>query len=110
MPLSNAVRSITQARSRGTTRWVGPRLFAAFTLLLASMLAPLAMAQPENLLAGKKPLHSDGVKNAIRLTDGMLSNEGDEWLTDVTSRFSYARSFVRSEERRVGNECRSRGS
>ena len=94
MPLSNAVRSITQVRSSGNTRWVGPKLLAAFTLLLASMLAPLAMAQAENLLAGKKPLHSDGVKNAIRLTDGMLSNEGDEWLTDVTARFSSARSFV----------------
>ena len=53
-----------------------------------------AAAEPQNLLAGKKPIRSEGVKNAVRLTDGLLSNEGDEWLTDVTSRFSSAHSFV----------------
>jgi len=62
--------------------------------VLATAIAPEAKAQVENLLAGKKPLHSDGVKNVVRLTDGMLTNEGDEWLTDLTSRFSSARSFV----------------
>ncbi len=94
MSFSNVVRPITQARSRGIARQVGPWLFAASTLLVASIPASLAMAQPEDLLVGRRPLHSEGVKNAVRLTDGLLSNEGDEWLTDVTARFSSARSFV----------------
>jgi len=53
-----------------------------------------AAAEPQSLLAGKLPIHSEGVKDPQRLTDGLYSNEGDEWLTDVTSRFLTARSFV----------------
>jgi hypothetical protein len=54
----------------------------------------MARAEPQSLIAGKLPSRSEGVKNPNRLTDGVFSNEGDEWLTDVTSRFSSARSFV----------------
>ena len=54
----------------------------------------MARAEPESLIAGKLPSHSQGVKNVGRLTDGVYGNEGDEWLTDVTARFSSARSFV----------------
>ncbi len=92
MSFSNVVLSITPAR--GSARRVGPWLLGALVLLVASIFAPSAMAQPEDLLVGRRPVHSEGVKNAVRLTDGLLSNEGDEWLTDVTSRFSSARSFV----------------
>jgi hypothetical protein len=94
MSLFNVVRSITPAPFRGIVRWTRPWFLAVFALLLASVVASKAMAQPQDLLAGRRPLHSDGVNNAIRLTDGILSNEGDEWLTDLTSRFSSARSFV----------------
>jgi hypothetical protein len=94
MSSSNVVRSITQARSRGIARRVGPWLLATLTSLVASILASSAMAQPQDLLVSRRPVHSAGVKNAVRLTDGLLSNEGDEWLTDVTARFSSARSFV----------------
>jgi hypothetical protein len=61
---------------------------------LVSAFSTTARAEPRSLIAGKLPSRSDGVKNANRLTDGVFSNEGDEWLTDVTSRFSSARSFV----------------
>jgi hypothetical protein len=57
-------------------------------------LAGVAAAEPQDLLAGKRPVRSSGVKNVARLTDGILSNEGDEWLTDITARFSSAKSFV----------------
>ncbi|HEX7508234.1 MAG TPA: hypothetical protein VF550_15765 [Polyangia bacterium] len=88
------MRSITQVSSRGIARWAAPWLLAVLALFLASIVSPMAMAQSENLLVGRRPLHSDGVKNAIRLTDGVLSNEGDEWLTDLTARFSSAHSSV----------------
>jgi len=90
----NVVRSVTPVTSRGIARWARSWFFAAFALLPASLLASTAVAQPQNLLAGRRPIASDGVNHAERLTDGMLSNEGDEWLTDVTSRFSTAHSFV----------------
>ena len=94
MCIQDVVRSVTQASSRGFVRLARPWFLAVFALLLTSLLAPAAVAQPDNLLVGRKPLHSDGVKNAVRLTDGMLTNEGDEWLTDLTARFSSSRSFV----------------
>jgi len=53
-----------------------------------------ARPEPQSLIAGALPSRSQGVKNPNRLTDGLYSNEGDEWLTDVTSRFLSARSFV----------------
>jgi hypothetical protein len=70
-------------------------LLAASCLALISVgLAGQAQAEPQDLLAGRKPTRTVGVKNAVRLTDGLLSNEGDEWLTDVTSRFTSSRSLV----------------
>ncbi len=70
---------------------------AAVALVLAALACGFgarAQAEPQNLLAGRKPMNSDGVRRSERLTDGLLSNEGDMWLTDVTSRFSSARAFV----------------
>ena len=67
--------------------------FAAL-LLLACTLSTVARAEPQSLIAGMLPSRSESVKNVNRLTDGLYSNEGDEWLTDVTSRFLSARSFV----------------
>ena len=70
------------------------RVLPAVLLFFASTLASVARAEPESLIAGRLPSHSQGVKNVGRLTDGVYGNEGDEWLTDVTARFSSARSFV----------------
>ena len=70
------------------------RVLPAALVLLASTLASAARAEPQSLIAGKLPSRSHGVKNVSRLTDGVYGNEGDEWLTDVTARFSSARSFV----------------
>jgi hypothetical protein len=61
---------------------------------MAGAVSSAALAEPQSLIVGKQPTHSEGVRNAERLTDGIYSNEGDEWLTDVTSRFSSAQSFV----------------
>ncbi|MBN2576808.1 MAG: hypothetical protein JXP73_19755 [Deltaproteobacteria bacterium] len=94
MPFRKDVRSITQTAKRQPGR-SAPRLVAAIFFLAATgTLAGRAAAEPKNLLAGLRPTKSYGVKHAERLTDGLLSNEGDEWLTDVTSRFSSSRSFV----------------
>jgi hypothetical protein len=71
----------------GIVRLARPWLLAGFALLLASLLAPAASGAARESAGRGKPLHSDGVNNAVRLTDGMLSNEGDEWLTDVTRAF-----------------------
>ena len=65
-----------------------------FAFLFSTPAASQAATAPQNLLAGKLPIHSAGVKNPTRLTDGLYSNEGDEWLTDVTSRFMSSRAFV----------------
>jgi len=70
------------------------RVSRAALLFLASAFPAVAHAEPQSLIAGKLPIRSEGVKNAGRLTDGLYGNEGDEWLTDVTSRFLSARSFV----------------
>ncbi len=86
----SVVRPITPAISRRARPW----LLAVLASVLASVAAPAAKAQVGDLLVGRRPVHSAGVKNVVRLTDGMLSDEGDEWLTDLTSRFSSSRSFV----------------
>jgi hypothetical protein len=61
---------------------------------LISGRAVRAQAESGNLLAGKRPSRSEGVTHADRLTDVIFSYEGDEWLTDVTSRFTSGTSFV----------------
>ncbi|HJX66201.1 MAG TPA: discoidin domain-containing protein [Polyangia bacterium] len=76
------------------------RILLATLVLLASGSATVARAEtaarpePQSLIAGALPSRSHGVKNPNRLTDGLYGNEGDEWLTDVTSRFLSAQSFV----------------
>ena len=69
-------------------------MLAAVLFVMAGAVSSAALAEPQSLIAGKQPTRSEGVRNAERLTDGIYSNEGDEWLTDVTSRFSSAQSFV----------------
>jgi hypothetical protein len=86
MSLSQATRPTSPAARRV--------LVASLLVLVAGGVSARAAAEPQDLLAGRKPIKANGVRNAIRLTDGLLSNEGDEWLTDVTSRFTSARSFV----------------
>jgi len=73
------------------------RLAAILAAALISGRAVSAEAEPQNLLAGKSPIHSEGVTHAGRLTDGIFSNEGDEWLTDLTARLSSSGSFVEYE-------------
>jgi hypothetical protein len=63
-------------------------------LVLAGSSLAFAENKPESLLSGKQAMASEGVKQPQRLTDGMYSNEGDEWLTDVTSRFMSSRAFA----------------
>jgi len=79
---------------RIVTSALRPGIFAALASLAASLLSSPALAEPEDLLANLKPMRSEGVHNSARLTDRLMSNEGDEWLTDVTARFSSAHSFV----------------
>ena len=86
MQLSNVGKPRRQTARRAAVAFL-------FGTLGLAMGAPAA-AEPQNLLAGKKPIRSEGVKNNLRLTDGLLSNEGDMWLTDVTSRFTSAHSVV----------------
>ena len=85
------VRFLTRAVRRGSC---GISLPAAVLFVMAGAVSSVALAEPQSLIAGKQPTRSEGVRNAERLTDGIYSNEGDEWLTDVTSRFSSAQSFV----------------
>ena len=86
MSLRKDVRPITPTARRALAG-------LCFTILAGGLAAP-AFADPQDLLMGRRPVRSEGVKNSIRLTDGLLSNEGDEWLTDVTARFSSSRSLV----------------
>lgn len=73
----------------------------ALVLILAGAL-PSAFAQEEaaseadsaNLLAGKRPLRSQGVRRASELTNGQSGYEGDEWNTQVTTVFNDRNSFV----------------
>jgi hypothetical protein len=73
----------------------------ALVLVLAGAL-PAAFAQDEtpaqsgvaNLIAGKRPVRSQGVRRASELTDGRAGYEGDDWNTHVTSVFTGRESFV----------------
>src|SRR5215831_3476550 len=47
-----------------------------------------------NLLAGLTPTRADGARNVDRLADGVASQEGDFWDSDVTARLNSRRSFV----------------
>ncbi len=53
---------------------------------LAFALAPLAQAQ--DLLRGKSPVRSDGVKRAGALTDGFAAQDGGDWNTRLSARFT----------------------
>ena len=57
------------------------RVRVCFSALLVAALmsgwGAVAEAEQGNLLAGKRPVHSEGVTHADRLTDGIVSNEGD---------------------------------
>ncbi len=75
-----------------SSAWIRTLLLSV--VVLAAGKVGSAQAQPQSLIAGRLPVASHGVKNPARLTDGMYSMEGDEWLTDVTSRFTSGESFV----------------
>jgi hypothetical protein len=88
------VLSIADAPGRRVARRAKSCFAALLVAALISGNALRAQAEPANLLAGKRPSRSEGVTHAGRLTDGILSNEGDEWLTDMTARLSSPSSFV----------------
>lgn len=93
MAPSLGVPSVADALARRT----GAPKCAFVALLLAALIggwAVRAQAETGNLLAGKRPARSEGVTHAGRLTDGILSHEGDEWLTDLTSRLTSGTSFL----------------
>jgi hypothetical protein len=81
-------RFLTWAVPRG---YCGISLLPAFLFVLAGALSRAALAAPHRVIAGKQPARSEGVRNPQGLTDGIDSNEGDDWLTDVTPRFSSSR-------------------
>ncbi len=92
MPASYDVLSVTPRASRRIAR--RPKFLFAALAVAAVASGTAAAADPQSLIAGQRPSRSDGVTNTDRLTDSLLSNEGDSWLTDLTSRFSSATSFV----------------
>lgn len=47
-----------------------------------------------NLLSGLEPRGARGVTSPVRLTDGFVSEEGDDWKTDMTCRFESSASFI----------------
>jgi len=87
---SFGVLSIADTAIRATTC----RFVASIVAVLISAWAVRAQAESGNLLAGKSPSRIQGVTHAGRLTDGMVSHEGDEWLTDLTARFTSGTSAV----------------
>ena len=74
-----------------TVRAVVARAAIIFLLCFtatASAAADEASCPPGNLLAGKSPSTTKGVKNSRRLTDGIMAAEGDPWESELTSAFS----------------------
>jgi hypothetical protein len=77
-------------------------LIAASLVLVLAGALPAAFAQDEaqspsggaNLLAGKRPVRSQGVRRASELTDGRAGHDGDDWNTNVTTVFTGRDSFV----------------
>ncbi len=76
-------------------------LIAASLVFVLAGALPAAFAQDAkgdesgaNLLAGKRPVRSQGVRRASELTDGKAGYEGDDWNTNVTSVFNGRDSFV----------------
>ena len=71
---------------------------ALLSLLCLIGTAPAA-AQDEacpagNLLGGKSPITQPGVTRGARLTDGLMTGEGDPWNSGLTSVFADQRSHV----------------
>jgi hypothetical protein len=60
--------------------------------------APAAAQAPAcpsgNLLAGKSPISRPGVTHAERLTDGVMTGEGDPWESELTSVLSDTESHL----------------
>src|SRR5262245_45074638 len=75
-----------------------PLLAAVATLALASLPSLAATAAPcgtENLLAGKKPSASQGVKGDLGLvTDGQVGPEGADWNSPVGVTLENATSSI----------------
>jgi hypothetical protein len=77
-------------------------LIAASVVLVLAGALPAAFAQNEteapsgaaNLIAGKRPVRSQGVRRASELTDGRAGYDGDDWNTNVTTVFTGRDSFV----------------
>ncbi len=67
-------------------------------MLCLTAAAPAAAQEPAcpsgNLLARKSPLAAPGVSDAKRLTNEVMSGEGDPWESDYTSVFSGDTSYV----------------
>jgi hypothetical protein len=66
----------------------------ALVFLLLSGCGRATRAPGESLLLGQRPMASQGVSRTGRLTDGVVSQEGDFWSTDLSSRFSDRTAFV----------------
>ncbi len=88
------VRLITQPTIGKRSGWNKAALAGWIVAALVFVTAGNAKADAKDLLQGKRPMHSRGVNHVERLTDGILATEGDEWQTDVTSRFVSSKSYV----------------
>ncbi|HVJ19269.1 MAG TPA: discoidin domain-containing protein, partial [Polyangiaceae bacterium] len=69
-------------------------LVALCCSLLLLLLAGTAWAAPSDLLSGRKPVKSQGVRDARGLTDGVRAEEGDDWGSDAAVKLDSSRSFV----------------
>jgi len=80
-----------------TVRAVVNRI-ALLSLLCLIGAAPAAAQDPAcpsgNLLSGKSPLSTEGVRHPERLTDGFVTGEGDLWQSELTSVLADTNSHI----------------
>ena len=69
-----------------------------FALIWMGCLRAASQAEPSaiqtDLLAGRSAIKASGVLNAGRVNDGVLSQDGDFWRTDVTSVFESPTAYL----------------
>jgi hypothetical protein len=83
-------------QNRLKSRLVVTAWLVALACVFIAFSAKKALAEegPEELIGGKEPIASQGVKRIKELTDGRVATEGDFWLTNLTTVFANDKAYA----------------
>ncbi|MBN1610735.1 MAG: hypothetical protein JW940_29160 [Polyangiaceae bacterium] len=84
--------SVCLLRQIEHARWLAR--IALLALVAVALSTGCAAKGGPNLLAGLRPVRSQGVPNQARITDSVRAPEGEDWESSVSAAFSSPQAFV----------------